>query len=99
MAFFGKIGKLLNHSAVRKINHGLSSVSQATRSMSSTKLFVEGMLVFHVEFSKWSVAIIFQISITMQVFRIKLMKLVSENFLLAMGKFLMVIFFPTLTIH
>lgn len=43
MAFFGKIGKLLNHSAVRKINHGLSSVSQATRSTSSTKLFVEGL--------------------------------------------------------
>jgi hypothetical protein len=77
MAFFGKMGKLLMNSAVKQINHNLSmstpSVFQAIRSMSSAKLFVGGMLVYHVEFSKWNVAIIFLISITMQVFHITLM--------------------------
>jgi len=34
----------------------------------------------------------------MQVFHIELMKIVSENILLATGKFLMVIYFLTLTI-
>jgi hypothetical protein len=94
MALFRKTGKLLKNSA---INHDLSmSVFQATRSMSSANLFVGGILVIyhvHISNSKWNVAIIFQVSIKMQVFHIILMKPVSENILLAMGKFLMVIYF------
>jgi len=54
MAFFGKMGKLLQNSAVKHINHDLSmsapSLFQAIRSMSSAKLFIGGMLVYHVKF-------------------------------------------------
>jgi hypothetical protein len=59
MAFFGKMGKPLKNSAAKQINYGVSLVFQATRSMSSGKLFVEGMLVYLVEFSKSSVITIF----------------------------------------
>jgi len=55
------------------------------------------MLVYHVELSKRSVATIFQVLIIMQAFRITLIKPVSKNISLAMGKFSMVIYFPILT--
>lgn len=47
MAFFGKMGKLLQNSAVKHINQDLSmstpSLFQAIRSMSSAKLFIGGV--------------------------------------------------------
>jgi len=58
MAFFGKMGKLLQNSAIKHINHDLSMSSplafQAIRSMSSAKLYVGGTLVYDVELSEWN---------------------------------------------
>jgi len=82
MALFRKMGKLLKNSAVKHyLSLSTPSVFQATRSMSSAQLFVGGMLIiYHVHISKWNVAIIFKVSIKMQVFHIKLTKPVSKHF-------------------